>query len=176
MRNLSKLISVPLVLLAACGGPTAAEDENPSTPSQALTTSTAVQVRLLGQDAAGFTSYLLAPRSLTATGDGVPIAVTVNHSAVELTDINQAWLIGTFTVPAHVSQVEIVLQLTNPGSVTDAHGHAALDTQGPPIRFKAPIALLAFQHKATITIDLLKSTSPKSANSRWMVPELAVHF
>src|ERR1043165_5708621 len=97
MTKTLKIVSTAAAAAAlACGGTTG----QPGTTQQSEDLPGRAALRLLGVNTAGLESVVLSVESVALTLDGAPLAFVKAKGPFELTMPNQAWLIGTFDLPA----------------------------------------------------------------------------
>src|SRR5918911_1066609 len=118
-KTLQLLAGALAAVTPACGR----APPGPSTASRPEDLPGKAAIRLLGANTAGYESALLAVESLEITVDGAPVPFTRGVSALELTQPNQAWLLGTFDLPASgMIHARVKLAATGSFSYGGAHG------------------------------------------------------
>lgn len=137
------------------------------------------ELRLRGENTTGLTAALMPVRGLrVTTPDGTVLPVRVKARTVDLTEPNQAHLVGQFFVPEGVERVKVQLALDDFGGWEGAGGGGAIDARGGTVSFEAPVDFLSQRGRAVVLLDMGRSLRPASdaEGSRKLVPQLSVNY
>jgi hypothetical protein len=183
-KLLLSVLSVALLALSACGG--SAEPAEGSTEPELTTRRTpdatpegrTFELRLQGTNATGYDSVRVPIRSLEVTAaDGEALSVRQVAPTVDLTVVDQAYLVGEFFVPQDLDSVRVKLILDEVGSWRQGTQAGALDTQAAPMSFEAPMDALAEHGRAVVLLDIGQSLQPSSIpEQRLLLPHLQVNY
>ena len=166
------------VLLAACGGDRLESSQQPSaeaTPGQSASGLSA-QIRLLGVNTQAYSSFLVDVENVKAWADGRPLSVEVRPGTVDLTTPNQAFLVGTVTLPADAQNLHVAVQLDRYGGYESPLENGEIDSRGAILRFDAPVTLLGQRNHAVINLNLGASLVSEGPQVRALMPKFELQY
>jgi hypothetical protein len=176
---LSALATAALAL-SACGDAVPPAMEEPSQPITRPSPDTVpgqrFELRLRGENAAGYDTVLVPIRSVEVTAGGQPLPVSLVAGTVNLAAKDHAHLLGTFFVPQGVDQVQVALTLDSFGGWEQGSRAGSLDTRGAPLRFEAPVDSLTQRGRAVVVLDVEQSLLSAGKAERLLLPNLTVKF
>jgi hypothetical protein len=176
---LSALATVALTL-SACGDAAPPVQEEPFKPITRRTPDTLpgarFELRLRGENAAGYDTVLVPIRSVEVTAAGTQLPVSLVAGTVDLTAKDHAHLLGTFFVPEGVEQVQVALTFDSFGGWEQGSRAGSLDTRVAPLRFEAPVASLAQRGRAVVVLDVEGSLLSTGKAERLLLPNLTVNY
>jgi hypothetical protein len=135
------------------------------------------ELRLKGVNNPGYTSALVQVRRLSVTtvdGQTLPVRLK-SRFPMDLTQTEQAHLLGLFVVPEGVDRVQVEVELDDFGGYEEASGGGVIDTRVAPLRFEAPLAYLAERGHAVVHLDLGQSLRAQG-EGRLLLPSLDVRY
>jgi hypothetical protein len=170
-KTLKILASVAASTAVACGGAatkTGATQQPEDLPGRGA-------LRLLGVNTAGLDSVVLSVESVALTLDGAPLAFVKADGPFELTMPNQAWLIGTFDLPAN-GVIHARVRLAATGTFIANGTNGAIDARGLDLDFEAPVAFFMNAHHAVFVVDVGKSLLDACPGAKMLVAQFKVAF
>jgi hypothetical protein len=176
---LSALATVTLTL-SACGDAAPAVLEEPAALTTRATPDTLpgrrFELRLRGENAAGYDAVLVPIRSVEVTAAGTRLPVSLEAGTVDLAAREHAHLLGTFFVPEGVEEVQVTLTFDSFGGWEQGARAGSLDARGAPLRFEAPVASLSQRGRAVVELDVEGSLVPVGQAQRLLLPHLTVRY
>lgn len=135
------------------------------------------ELRLVGVKNPGYTSALVQVRSISVTTvDGQPLPVRLkSRQAMDLTQADQAWLVGLFVLTPGVDRVKVEVVFDDFGGYEAASGAGVIDTRVAPLRFEALADDLAQRGHAVVQLDLGQSLQAQG-EERLLLPALDVRY
>jgi hypothetical protein len=173
---LSAMGAVALVL-ASCGEGSRTEASGPRPDFPEELQGERFELRLKGVNNPGYASALVQVRRIsvtTAEGDSLPTRLKSRQS-MDLTNPEQAYLIGRFVVPEGVDRVKVEVEFDDFGGYEDASSGGVIDTRVAPLRFESPVEYLAERGHAVVHLDLGQSLHAQG-ESRLLLPSLDVRY
>jgi len=175
---LSVLVGVAAVVLAGCGG----EGRTRAVPGPGQDFPEDVQgqrfeLRLKGVNNPGYGSALVQVRRVSVTTpEGQPLPVRLKaRFPMDLTQAEQAYLLGLFVVPEGVERVKVEVEFDDFGGYETASGGGVIDTRVAPLRFESPVAYLSERGHVVVHLDLGQSLQVQG-ESRLLLPSLDVRY
>ncbi|QRN96763.1 hypothetical protein JRI60_48610 [Archangium violaceum] len=135
------------------------------------------ELRLKGVNNPGYASALVQVRRISVTtmeGYSLPTRLKSRQS-MDLTNPEQAYLIGRFVVPEGVDRVKVEVEFDDFGGYEDAASGGVIDTRVAPLRFESPVAYLAERGHAVVHLDLGQSLRAQG-EARLLLPSLDVRY
>ncbi|MDY7226295.1 hypothetical protein [Hyalangium rubrum] len=158
--------------LSACGDSLPPETDASPEAVQGRT----FELRLRGDNAEGYGAVLVPIASMDVTAGGARLPVRLVARTVDLTAKDHAHLLGTFTVPEGVEQVQVALTFDDFGGWEQGLRAGALDTRVAPLRFSAPVDSLSKRGRAVVQLDVGQSLLPVAEQERLLLPNLTVNY
>jgi hypothetical protein len=115
------------------------------------------ELRLLGVDQGAFSSARVKVKSVEASVAGATLDVHGLVDGIDLGVPTQAWLLGTFTVPASADAVEVKVVFEDAGAFDAGAAHGTIDSGCTAIVATLPVKLLALRGHAVIQLDVARS-------------------
>ncbi|PTL84667.1 hypothetical protein [Vitiosangium sp. GDMCC 1.1324] len=180
MKKLLMLLTVgtAALVLGGCGGESRMRESpgpRPDFPADAQ--GQRFELRLKGVNNPGYASALVQVRRVSiSTVEGQPLPVRLKaRFPMDLTQPEQAHLLGLFLVPEGVDRVRVEVEFDDFGGYEEASGGGVIDTRVAPLRFEAPVAYLAERGHAVVHLDLGQSLRPLG-DARLLLPSLDVRY
>ncbi|MFY0563064.1 hypothetical protein ACN28E_04420 [Archangium lansingense] len=135
------------------------------------------ELRLKGVNNPGYASALVQVRRISVTtmeGEALPVRLK-SRFPMELTQTEQAHLVGLFLVPEGVERVKVEVSFDDFGGYEAASGGGVIDTRVAPLRFEAPLEYLAERSRAVVHLDLGQSLKTQG-EAKLLLPSLDVRY
>jgi hypothetical protein len=135
------------------------------------------ELRLKGVNNPGYASALVQVRRVSVTtvdGQSLPVRLK-SRFAMDLSQTEQAYLLGLFVVPEGVDRVKVEVEFDDFGGYEGASGDGVIDTRVAPLRFESPVAYLAQRGHAVVHLDLGQSLQTQG-EGRLLLPSLDVRY
>ena len=135
------------------------------------------ELRLKGVNNPGYGSALVQVRGVSVTTpEGQPVPVRLKaRQAMDLTQEDQAWLVGVFVVPPGVERVNVQVMFDDFGGYEDGSGAGVIDTRVAPLRFQALTEDLERRGRAVVQLALGPSLRAQG-EERLLLPALDVRY
>lgn len=182
-------VCVVVMVLAACGRDRTREAPRPQAPAPEATAETAtppdaappgstwMELRLQGDNAAGYDAALVTVSDVQVTdADGRQLPVSIESNTIDVARPGQAWKVARFAVPSGTERVRARLQLDDFGGYEGKVGSGEIDVNGAPVRFEAPVAAMRSHDRAVIHLDLTQTLRPGEDDARLFLPQFTVQF
>ncbi|WPB76592.1 hypothetical protein KYC5002_47345 [Archangium violaceum] len=175
-RMLSVLGAVALGL-GGCGGASRTETTGPGQDFPADAQGQRFELRLKGVNNPGYDSALVQVRRISVTtveGEALPVRLK-SRFPMELTQAEQAHLVGFFLVPEGVARVKVEVMFDDFGGYEEGAGGGVIDTRVAPLRFEAPLTYLSERGRAVMHLDL-KQSLQMQGEAKLLLPSLDVRY
>jgi hypothetical protein len=174
---LSVLGAVALGLGGCSGASQTQETPGPRPDFPAEAQGQRFELRLKGVNNPGYASALVQVRRISVTTmEGEPLPVRLkSRFPMELTQTEQAHLVGLFLVPEGVERVKVEVAFDDFGGYEADSGGGVIDTRVAPLRFEAPLAYLAERGHAVVHLDLAQSLQAQG-EAKLLLPSLDVRY
>jgi hypothetical protein len=159
--------------LLACGG--TAPGTGTGTTSSPENLPGKAAIRFLGTNTAGFASALLAVESLEVTVNGAAVPVAKGVTALELTQPNQAWLLGTFDLPSS-GTIHAKVKLAADGSYGYGGASGKVDARGLAFELTGSVEEFGKEHHGVFVLDVGKSLLDACPGTKMLVPQVKIAF
>jgi hypothetical protein len=134
------------------------------------------QVRLLGVDAGTFSSVRVKVKSIELRANGQLLDVAGLVDGIDLGVANQAWLLGTFKVPAGMDAVDMTVVFDAAGRFDTDSVQGTIDAGCTALRATLPANQLALRSHAVIHLDVGRSLVKTSEGAATLVPQFTLEF
>jgi hypothetical protein len=134
------------------------------------------ELRLLGVDQAAFTSARVKVKSVEAIASGAALDVSGLVDGIDLGVPSQAWLLGTFTVPASADAVEVKVVFEDAGAFDAGAAHGTIDSGCTAIVATLPVKLLALRGHAVVHLDVARSLVRLKDDAAMLVPQFEIAY
>ena len=114
------------------------------------------EFRLLGVDVGSFTSVRLRVKTVEIRSGATVLATRGPIPEMDLTNINNAFLLSTFQAPAGTDEVAFTVALDS-ASVETANGNFDVDAACEVLKLSGKVSLIAQRNHAVVVLDLARS-------------------
>lgn len=139
---------------------------------------TRVELRLLGANPGAYHAVLVEVRELRVTAGGHALTVEPAQVHIDLTNQQQAWLVGAVRVPDGVDRLDVRLRLDDFGGfeATGAAGAAGEIDARTPISFSTGFDRTLAVPQSTAILDLSRSLASTRADARLLLPQVSIAY
>jgi hypothetical protein len=172
MKTFAKLLVLlgMAALVSGCGPEERTRDLPGAPPAM-------FELRMLGVGQGDLSSALISVSSVTASARGAPLEVEPVLDTVELTQPDQAWLLGRVRVPEGVERVDFDVRFDDAGGYESKLQSGAVASRRAEIAWSAPVTWLRTHGHAVIHLDLERSlVATGAADSRRLIPAASIHY
>ena len=171
------VLGAAALALGGCGTSPSQDPSGASADFPADVQGPRYELRLKGVNNPGYTSALMQVRGFSVTTvDGQPLPVRLkSRQAMDLTQADQAWLVGLFVLPPGVDRAKVEVVFDDFGGYESASGAGVIDTRVAPLRFEALADDLAQRGHAVVQLDLGQSLAGQG-EERLLLPSLDVRY
>lgn len=176
-KQMLSALGAAVLALAGCDGGQVRGVTEPGSEAPAEVQGPQYELRLKGVNNPGYASALVQVRRVSITtpeGQALPVQLKARFP-MDLTQTEQAYLLGTFPVPEGVDRVAVEVEFDDFGGYEQGSGGGVIDTRVAPLRFESPLAYLSQRGHAVVHLDLSQSLRAQG-ESRLMLPSLDVRY